>query len=131
MTRTAKFEDPIFHDETKAREVLESMLWPDGPVCRHCGTSERIARIRGKAPRPGLYYCNECKREFTVTVGTVFHGTNLPLIKWWMAAHLFTSGNNGVSAREIERSVGVSYKTAWFMKHHLREAMAAIAPADS
>src|SRR5579884_2252510 len=128
----AVFQSPIFQDETKAREALEAVRWPDGPVCPHCGNSdqEKIAKIEGKkqSHRPGLFYCNECKGQFTVTVGTVFERSKIPLTKWWMAAHMFNSGKNGCSAHEIHRALGVTYKTAWFMMHRLREAMTDLAP---
>jgi transposase-like protein len=124
---TAIFQDPMFHDEDKAREALEAVLWPDGPICPHCGNSdqEKLAKVEGKkhSHRPGLYYCNECKGQFTVTVGTVLERSKIPLTKWWMAAHMMNSGKNGVSAHEIHRTLGVTYKTAWFMMHRLREAM--------
>jgi transposase-like protein len=131
MAKLATFQDPIFQDETKAREALEAVLWPDGPICRHCGNADadRIAKMAGKSARPGLHYCNECKSEFTVTVGTVFERSKVPLTKWWMAAHLLNQGKNGASAHEIHRQIGVTYKTAWFMMHRLREAMADLAPA--
>jgi transposase-like protein len=129
----AIFQDPIFQDENKAREALEAVRWPDGPICPHCGNSDadRIAKIEGKkqSHRPGLLYCNECKGQFTVTVGTVFERSKVPLTKWWMAAHLFNQGKNGASAHEMHRQLGVTYKTAWFMMHRLREAMADLAPA--
>jgi transposase-like protein len=130
MTKLATFQNPIFQNETKAREALEAVLWPDGPFCRHCGNSdpEKIAKMQGKSARPGLYYCNECKREFTVTVGTVFERSKVPLTKWWMAAHMLNSGKNGVSAHEMHRTIKVTYKTAWFMMHRLREAMGTIKP---
>lgn len=124
---TATFQNPIFQDETKAREALEATRWPDGPYCPHCGNSnqDRIAKVEGKkqSHRPGLYYCAECKGQFTVTVGTVFERSKVPLTKWWMAVHMFNSGKNGVSAHEIHRTLGVTYKTAWFMMHRIREAM--------
>jgi transposase-like protein len=125
MAKIATFQNPIFLDEIKAREALEAVLWPQGPFCRHCGNSdpEKIAKMEGKSHRPGLYYCNDCKGQFTVTVGTVFERSKVPLTKWWMAAHMINSGKNGVSAHEIHRTIGVSYKTAWFMMHRLREAM--------
>jgi transposase-like protein len=131
MGKAATFQDPMFHDEDKAREALEAQLWPDGPICRHCGNSnpDKIAKMQGKSHRPGLYYCNECKGQFTVTVGTVFERSKIPLTKWWMAAHMFNSGKNGVSAHEIHRNLGVTYKTAWFMMHRLREAMNELNPA--
>lgn len=126
MTKLATFQDPIFQDETKAREALEAVLWPNGPYCRHCGNSDqaKLAKMEGKSHRPGLYYCHECKGQFTVTVGTVFERSKIKLTKWWMAAHMLNSGKNGVSAHEIHRNIGVTYKTAWFMMHRLREAMA-------
>lgn len=126
----ALFQQAMFQNEDKARKALETVLWPDGPYCRHCGASDpdKIAKMQGKSVRPGLYYCNECKREFTVTVGTVFERSKVPLSKWWMAAHLFNQGKNGVSAHEIHRTLGVTYKTAWFMMHRLREAMRELNP---
>lgn len=101
MAKLATFQNPIFLDETKAREALEATRWPDGPYCPHCGNSdqEKIAKVEGKKQthRPGLYYCNECKGQFTVTVGTVFERSKIALTKWWMAAHMMNSGKNGVS----------------------------------
>ena len=125
MAKIATFQGPIFQDENKAREALEAARWPNGPVCPHCGGVDKIARVEGKkqSHRPGLFYCGMCNGQFTVTVGTVFERSKVPLTKWWMAAHLFNSGKNGVSAHEIHRSIGVTYKTAWFMMHRLREAM--------
>lgn len=127
---TATFQNPIFQDETAAREALEAVLWPDGPFCRHCGNShqDKIAKMEGKSHRPGLHYCHECGGQFTVTVGTVFERSKISLTKWWMAAHMLNSGKNGVSAHEIHRTIGVTYKTAWFMMHRLREAMTELKP---
>jgi transposase-like protein len=130
---TAVFQNPMFHDEDKAREALEAELWPNGPTCRHCGNADasKIAKVEGKkrSHRPGLYYCNECKSQFTVTVGTVLERSKIPLTKWLMAAHMFNAGKNGVSAHEIHRTLKVTYKTAWFMMHRLREAMKELNPA--
>jgi transposase-like protein len=130
MAKTAVFQNPIFQDETKAREALEAVRWPDGPICPHCGNSDqdKVAKLTTKSARPGLHYCVECKGQFTVTVGTVFERSKVPLTKWWMAAHLFNQGKNGCSAHEIHRQVGVTYKTAWFMMHRLREAMTDMKP---
>jgi transposase-like protein len=132
MTKAAVFQDPMFHDEDKAREALEAVRWPDGPICPHCGNSnpDLIAKVEGKkqSHRPGLYYCNECKGQFTVTVGTVFERSKVPLTKWWMAAHMMNAGKNGVSAHEIHRALKVTYKTAWFMMHRLREALIVSTP---
>lgn len=124
---TAVFQNPVFQDENKAREALEAVRWPNGPVCPHCGNiePETMPLVKGtkRSHRPGLRYCNACKGQFTVTVGTVFERSKIPLTKWWMAAHMLSSGKNGVSAHEIHRNLGVTYKTAWFMMHRLREAM--------
>jgi transposase-like protein len=132
MTKAATFQNPIFQEEDKAREALELIRWPGGPTCPHCGNAdvEKIAKVEGKkrSHRPGLHYCNECRGQFTVTVGTVFERSKVPLTKWWMAAHMFNSGKNGVSAHEIHRTLKVTYKTAWFMMHRLREAMKELNP---
>lgn len=123
----AAAQNPIFTDEDKAREALEAVRWPNGPVCPHCGNvdQDKLAKVEGKkqSHRPGLYYCNECKGQFTVTVGTVFERSKVPLSKWWLATHLLNSSKKGMSAHQIHRLLGVTYKTAWFMMHRIREAM--------
>jgi len=126
MTMPAQFQNTIFVDEDAAREALEQVRWPDGPVCPHCGTiGSRIAKVEGtkRTHRPGLYYCNECQGQFTVTVGTVFERSKIPLSKWWMAVYLLNSSKKGMSAHQIHRTLKVTYKTAWFMMHRIREAM--------
>ena len=115
--------NPIFHDETKARAHLEALCWPDGRYCPHCGEAEKTSPVRGKKHRPGLYYCNSCKKQFTVTVGTVFERSKIPLHKWVLAFHLVASSKKGISAHQLHRMLGVTYKTAWFMMHRIREAM--------
>lgn len=110
-----------FHDKDKAREYLEALRWPDGPVCPHCGGIERIYAIKGG--RPGLYKCGECRKQFTVTVGTVFERSKIPLNKWLMAVYLMCSSKKGISSHQLHRSLGVTYKTAWFMTYRIREAM--------
>ncbi|MBC6715537.1 IS1595 family transposase [Aurantimonas sp. DM33-3] len=123
----ANLQNPIFNDDTAAREELERVRWPNGPICPHCGNCDvtRIAMVEGKkqSHRPGLRYCNECKGQFTVTVGTVFERSKVPLSKWWLAVHLLASSKKGMSAHQIHRMLGVTYKTAWFMCHRIREAM--------
>lgn len=119
----AVLQNPIFHDADKAREALEAIRWPHGPVCPHCGGMDRIGAVRGKSHRPGLYYCGGCKGQFTVTVGTVFERSKVPLTKWWMAAHLLSASKKGMSAHQLGRMLGVTYKTAWFLAHRVREAM--------
>jgi transposase-like protein len=118
-------KNPIFHDESKAREWLEARIWRNGPTCPHCGNADqnRIRSLEGKAHRPGLYQCNECREQFTVTVGTVFERSKLPLTKWLAALFLLVSSKKGISAHQIHRMLGITYKSAWFMMHRLREAM--------
>lgn len=123
----ASAQNSIFTDEHAARDALEDERWPNGPVCPHCGNIDqaKIAKIEGKkrTHRPGLYYCNECRGTFTVTVGTVFERSKVPLSKWWLATYMLNSSENGISAQQIHRSLGVTYKTAWFMIRRIREAM--------
>jgi transposase-like protein len=114
---------PHFHDETKAREHLESIRWPNGPVCPHCGSVEQHYQLEGKAHRPGLWKCKDCREQFSVTVGTVFERSKVPLTKWLAATYLMCCSKKGISSKQIERMLGVTYKTAWFMTHRIREAM--------
>lgn len=120
------FSDPIFSDENAAREALEAIRWPNGPVCVKCGATDGVVRVEGEkqSHRPGLLYCNTCKGQFTVTVGTVFESSKVPLTKWWMATFLLCSSKKGISSHQLHRTLGVSYKTAWFMTHRIRHAMA-------
>ena len=124
---SANLQNLIFTDETKAREWLEARVWPNGVVCRHCGNADasRIASLKGKASRPGVYQCAECRQQFTVTVGTVFERSKIPLTKWLAALFLIVSSKKGMSAHQVHRMLGVSYKSTWFMMHRLREAMRA------
>lgn len=119
-------QNPIFTDDDKAREALEAVRWPDGPVCPHCGTvGDKIAKVGGikGTHRPGLYFCNGCHGQFTVTVGTVFERSKIPLSKWWVAVYLISASKKGHSAHQLHRTLDVTYKTAWFMAHRIREAM--------
>jgi transposase-like protein len=121
---TANLLNPIFQDDTKAREWLEARVWPNGPVCPHCGaTGDDVTALQGKKHRPGVYQCNACREQFTVTVKTVFERSKIPLSKWLAAQFLLTASKKGVSAHQVHRSLGISYKSAWFMMHRLREAM--------
>lgn len=113
---------PHFHDEAKAREHLEAIRWPEGPFCPHCG-SFAATRLEGKKHRAGLIQCNDCREQYTVTVGTVFERSKVPLHKWLLCNHLLCASKKGMSAKQIERMLGVTYKTAWFMCHRIREAM--------
>jgi transposase-like protein len=120
-----KLSDPIFTDENKAREYLEARQWPNGPVCPHCGNVDqaKITALKGKAHRPGLYQCKACREQFTVTVGTLFERSHVPLNKWLLATFLLTSSKKGMSAHQLHRMLGVTYRSAWFMAHRIREAM--------
>lgn len=124
--------NPIFHDDDAARAHLEEQRWPNGPVCPHCGEhhAEQITKLEGQKHRPGLYQCNSCREQFSVTVGTVFERSKVPLAKWVLATHLMAASKKGISAKQIERMLGVTYKTAWFMMHRIREAMGISADKD-
>jgi transposase-like protein len=113
---------PRFTDADKAREHLEAINWPDGPFCPHCG-SLNATRLVGQAHRAGLIQCNDCRQQYTVTVGTLFERSKVPLNKWLLVNHLLVSSKKGMSAHQIARMIGVTYKTAWFMCHRIREAM--------
>jgi transposase-like protein len=113
--------EPHFHNEAAAITRLEAIVWPDGPYCPRCGGFDRVTTVKGG--RAGLRRCGPCKREFTVTVGTLFERSKVPLPKWFQAAHLLASSKKGISAHQLHRTLKVSYKTAWFMEHRLREAM--------
>lgn len=114
---------PIYGDAGKAREYLEALHWPDGPVCPRCGETKRVKRLAGKSTRPGVVMCNPCRRPFTVTVGTVFEDSKIPLHKWLLGFRLMAGSKKGISAHQLHRSLSVTYKTAWFMAHRIREAM--------
>jgi transposase-like protein len=122
----ADLQNPAFTNDNKAREALEAIRWPDGPFCPHCGNSDqdKIAKGQGSAHRPGLFYCAECNGQFTVTVGTVMERSKIPLSKWLLAMHLMGASKKGVSALQLQRMLGVTYKSAWFLCHRIREAMA-------
>ena len=114
---------PIYHNDRAARKHLESLLWPDGPHCPRCGVmGDRITKLRGKSTRPGVHKCKDCRKPFTVTVGTVMERSKIPLCKWVLAAQLMASSKKGMSAHQLHRMIGTTYETAWFLFHRLREA---------
>ena len=115
--------DKIYTDKEAAREHLENIRWPNGPFCPHCGEAKNVKPLNGKSHRPGLHKCYSCKGNFSVTVGTVFERSKIALNKWVLASHLMASSKKGISAHQLHRQLGVTYKTAWFMLHRLREAM--------
>jgi transposase-like protein len=119
----------IFHDDEKAREHLESLLWPDGPVCPRCGVmGNRITKLAGKSTRPGVYKCKDCRKPFSVTVGTIMERSHVPLCKWVLAAQLMASSKKDMSALQLQRMIGTNYETAWFLFHRLREASNDLTP---
>jgi transposase-like protein len=115
-----------FHNEAAAIARLEALVWPNGAFCPKCGSFDRITPVKGG--RAGLWRCGPCKREFTVKVGTIFESSHVPLHKWFQAAHLMGSSKKGISAHQLHRTLQVTYKTAWFMEHRLREAMRELHP---
>ncbi len=114
---------PHFQDADKAREYLEALRWPNGPVCPHCGVVGDHYALQGKSHRPGLMKCKDCRKQFSVTVGTVFERSKIPLNKWLMAVHLMCASKKAISSHQLHRMLGVTYKSAWFMTHRIREAM--------
>ena len=113
----------IYHNDRAARKHLESLLWPDGPNCPRCGVmGDRITKLKGKSTRPGVYKCKDCRKPFSVTVGTVMERSKIPLCKWVYAAQLMASSKKGMSAHQLHRMIGTTYETAWFLFHRLREA---------
>lgn len=121
----AKFDlnHPAFKNEDAARKHLEASRWPDGVTCPHCGSVDSVKPLKGKSMGPGWYHCNECREKFTVRVGTLYERSHIPLHKWLLATHLMTSSKRGISAHQLHRMLGITYKSAWFMAHRIREAM--------
>ena len=114
---------PQFLSEEAAFEFVESRLWPDGPVCPHCGCVEHIGKLKGKTTRIGLYKCYNCYKPFTVKMGSIFEDSKVPLRLWLQAMYLMCASKKGCSSNQLHRTLGVTLKTAWFMSHRIREAM--------
>jgi transposase-like protein len=120
-----ELSNAIYHDEDAARAHIESIRWPDGPTCPHCGViNEGIRPLLGNSMGPGWYYCTSCKDKFTVRMGAIYERSHLPLHKWLLAFRLMASSKKGFSAHQLSRTLNVQYKTAWFVAHRIREAMA-------
>jgi transposase-like protein len=114
---------PHFQNADKAREYLEALRWPNGPACPHCGVLGDHYALKGAATRPGLWKCKDCRKQFTVTVGTVFERSRIELNKWLVAVHLMCASKKAISSHQLHRMLGVTYKSAWFMTYRIREAM--------
>lgn len=120
---TCDLTNPAFTDENAARKFLEASRWPDGPVCPFCSQIETVNPLGGKSMGPGWYYCSQCQDKFTVRVATLYERSHIPLHKWLLATHLMAASKKGMSAKQLERMLGISYKSAWFMCHRIREGM--------
>lgn len=118
--------DKHFHNEAAAYAFVEARVWPEGPVCPHCGGFERIGKMGGESTRIGTYKCYQCRKPFTVKVGTVFEASHVPMHLWLQAMFLISSSKKGISSNQLHRTLGVTLKTAWFMSHRIREAMRTI-----
>lgn len=118
--------NPIFHDEAKALAHIEASRWSGTASCPHCG-SLAVRKMEGKT-QAGMFLCNDCRDKFTVRTGTVMERSHVPLHKWLLATHLMAASKKGMSAKQMERMLGVTYKTAWFLCHRIREAMDGAAP---
>jgi transposase-like protein len=115
--------DKHFHDEVAAYRFVEARVWPDGPICPHCGGVDRISKMGGKSTRIGTYKCYQCRKPFTVKIGTIFESSHIPLHIWLQAIFLMASSKKGISSNQLHRTLGVTLKTAWFLSHRIREAM--------
>lgn len=123
MKTDVNLTNAIFHDEDAAREHFEKLGWPNGPICPHCGETQKVYRLSGKSHRPGLVHCNACDQAFTIMVGSVMESSHIPLTKWALGFHLMAASKKGVSAKQLQRTLGIGYRAAWFMAHRIRLAM--------
>jgi transposase-like protein len=121
---TSIISSPWFHNEEAAYEYVEAIIWPNGPVCPHCGSHERISKMQGKSTRIGVYKCYVCRKPFTVKVGTVFEDSHIPLRIWLQGIYLVSASKKGISSNQLSRTLGITLKSAWFMSHRIRKAMA-------
>ena len=119
----SNLSSPHFHNEDAAFAFVEARVWPEGPTCPHCGGVERISKMQGKSTRVGLYKCYQCRKPFTVRIGTIFESSHVPLHIWLQAMFLIAGSKKGISSNQLHRTLGVTLKTAWFMSHRIRESM--------
>jgi len=120
---TSALSAPHFHNEEAAYAYVEARIWPEGPVCPHCGGVERISKMQGKSTRVGAYKCYQCRKPFTVKIGTIFEDSKVAMHIWLQAMYLIAGSKKGISSNQLHRTLGVTLKTAWFMSHRIREAM--------
>jgi transposase-like protein len=123
MSKSSIFEAKVLQDEAAAYAWVEARIWPEGPVCPHCGGVDRISKMGGKSTRIGVYKCYQCRHQFSVKVGTVFEDSHVPMRLWLQAMYLLCSSKKGISSNQLHRTLGVTLKTAWFMSQRIREAM--------
>ena len=120
----AELDNPAFQDDELAREWFEARIWPNGPICPHCGSfGDGVTKLAGKVHRPGVHQCNACRQQFTVTVGTVMERSKIGLHIWLKAMYLLSASKKGISTHQLHRMLGVSLKSTWFLTHRIREAM--------
>lgn len=120
---TSALSAPHFHNEEAAYAYVEARIWPDGAVCPHCGGVERISKMQGQSTRIGTYKCYQCRKPFTVKIGTIFEASHVPMNIWLQAMYLIAGSKKGMSSNQLHRTLGVTLKTAWFMSHRIRESM--------
>jgi transposase-like protein len=126
---SVELSNAISHDDEAARRHLEAVRWPDGVVCPHCGVTGEVVRpVAGDSMGPGWYYCEACQDKFTVRTGAVYERSHIPLHKWVLGFRLMAASKKGISAHQLHRTLGITYKSAWFMAHRIPEAMNDSAP---
>ena len=123
MRTPTDLSNAVYHDEDAARAHLESLRWPNGAFCPFCGVTDQVKALGGESMGPGWYHCGACRQKFTVRVGSIFERSHIPLSKWLLGFRLMAGSKKGVSAHQLHRSLGITYKSAWFMAHRIREAM--------
>jgi transposase-like protein len=129
MSLPTALSHPCYHDDEAARVTFESIRWPDGPYCPHCGALDTVAPLGGESMGPGWYWCGKCREKFTVRVGSVLERSHIAMHKWLLAIRLMTGSKKGISAHQLHRMLGVAYRSAWFMAHRIRLAMDDSAPS--
>jgi transposase-like protein len=129
MSLPTALSHACYHDDEAARITFESIRWPNGPYCPHCGAFDTVAPLGGESKGPGWYWCNKCREKFTVRVGSVLERSHIAMHKWLLAIRLMTGSKKGISAHQLHRMLGVAYRSAWFMAHRIRLAMDDSAPS--